>query len=92
MMAPPVGTVLNNNPFAPLADDEDPTIEDSDVPLEIRNLQQSFVDVDMSQPRTLRSGREIGTLTYSTLLDDLSMFTVVHLDFVFHDFFRSFVP
>jgi hypothetical protein len=49
-MATPVGTVLNNNPFAPLADDEDPTIEDSDVPLEIRNLQQSFVDVDMSQP------------------------------------------
>jgi hypothetical protein len=86
MVAPPVGNILNNNSFAPLADNKDPAIDDSGVPLEIRNLHQSFVDMDVSRPRTLRSGREIGTLTSSALLNDLSMFTVVHWDYIFHDF------
>jgi hypothetical protein len=42
--------------------------------------------MDVSQPRTLRYGREIGTLTSSALLNDLSMFTVVHRDYTFPDF------
>jgi hypothetical protein len=54
LVAPPVGNNLNDN-----NDLAEPNIDDPYIPLELRNLQQSFVDIDVSQPRTLRSGREI---------------------------------
>jgi Reverse transcriptase (RNA-dependent DNA polymerase) len=81
MVAPPVGNNLDDN-----IDLGEPDIDDPDIPMELRNLQQSFVDVDVSQPRTLRSGREIGTVASSTLLSDLNTFTVVHQDSIFNDF------
>jgi hypothetical protein len=60
MVAPPVGNNLNNSPLAPLADDADPDADDPGNLLELCNLQQSFVDMNVSQPQNLCSGSELG--------------------------------
>jgi hypothetical protein len=51
------------------------------VAAELRQIEQNLVEVDVNQPRTLCSGREIGGS-----IDDLAMFTVVNRGSMFPDF------
>jgi hypothetical protein len=50
------------------------TVVDPKVASELNRLDANIEDVDVSQGRTLRSGRELGHLT----IDDLALFTVVN--------------
>jgi Reverse transcriptase (RNA-dependent DNA polymerase) len=65
------------------------TTIDPKVASELNRLDANIADVDVSQGRTLRSGREIGHLT----IDDLALFTVVNRGSMFPDFaLKSFDP
>jgi hypothetical protein len=58
------------------------TVVDPKVASELNRLDANIEDVDVSQGRTLRSGRELGHLT----IDDLALFTVVNRGSMFPDF------